>query len=318
MTVAASQLAGLGIEEAVRSYLKRRRGGTRPLSKATERIYRERLVLFARFLREWGMPMDVGAIRREHVETFIEWLRTEAPGREGKGQKTATVSIAYRTLRTFFTDLVEEDELRVSPMAKTKQPEVYEEPPAVVRPEQFQRILKTCAGTGFEARRDKALLLVLSCTGMRRGELAGLKAADVDRDRDVVYIEARNSKMRRGRVVKLSREAALAMDRYLRVRSGHHAAAQPWLWLGRRGRLGDSGILQAVERRGREAGVTRLHPHQFRHTFAHNMLSAGMGEQDVAEIAGWRDRTMLARYGRSAAAERALDAFSRMDDAGLI
>ena len=37
---------------------------------------------------------------------------------------------------------------------------------------------------------------------------------------------------------------------------------------------GDSGILQVVRRRGREAGIGKLYPHLFRHTYAHEMLSA--------------------------------------------
>jgi integrase/recombinase XerD len=53
-------------------------------------------------------------------------------------------------------------------------------------------------------------------------------------------------------------------------------APLPLFGLGLRGRLLDSGILQVVRRRSREAGLGKLHPHLFRHTFAHEMLSAGM------------------------------------------
>lgn len=72
-----------------------------------------------------------------------------------------------------------------------------------------------------------------------------------------------------------------ALDKYLRVRGSHPHADTPWLWLGKRGRLTDSGVLQVVEKLGRAAGIAGLHPHVFRHTFAHNSLSAGMGEGDV-------------------------------------
>jgi integrase len=117
-------------------------------------------------------------------------------------------------------------------------------------------------------------------------------------------------------LVPLSRAAVAALDKYLRVRGSHPHADTPWLWLGRRGRLTDSGILQVVEKLGRAAGIRGLHPHVFRHTFAHNSLSRGMAEGDVAMIAGGKDRAMLARYGRSAAAERAVAAFRRLVDAG--
>src|SRR5688572_11517997 len=41
------------------------------LSPKTIRSYREAVVLFGRFLAERGMPAELEAIRREHVEAFI-------------------------------------------------------------------------------------------------------------------------------------------------------------------------------------------------------------------------------------------------------
>jgi hypothetical protein len=61
------------------------------------------------------------------------------------------------------------------------------------------------------------------------------------------------------------------------------------------------GLVRMLERRGREAGLPRLHPHQFRHTFAHQWLAEGGGETDLMRLAGWKSRAMLQRYGASAA-----------------
>ncbi|HYU49477.1 MAG TPA: tyrosine-type recombinase/integrase [Candidatus Limnocylindria bacterium] len=46
-------------------------------------------------------------------------------------------------------------------------------------------------------------------------------------------------------------------------------------------------------------------PTQLRHTWASSMLAAGHSKGDVMQLAGWTDRSMLSRYGASAAAERA-------------
>jgi integrase len=74
------------------------------------------------------------------------------------------------------------------------------------------------------------------------------------------------------------------------------------LWLGKKGAMTDSGVRQRLERRAAEAGIENLHPHRFRHTFAHRWLVEGGQKQDLMRIAGWRSREMLGRYGAGAAA----------------
>lgn len=310
MTVATR--AGFELEAAIESYRRDQR--TRLAEQTLDRLYVPRLRQLAAFLRGQGMPTDVASIRREHLEVFIEWLQHSAPGRSGAGQKSATVSISYRTLRTFFRWLVAEDELRTSPMERMRAPSVVEEAPQVLTPAQLEKLYKVCSGRGFEDRRDQALTRLLADSGMRRGEVAGLTVDDLHLNGEgLIVLRGETSKNRRGRVVPLSREALSALDRYFRVRHSHPHAGLPWLWLGKRGRLTDSGILQIVERRGRQAGIAGLHPHRFRHTFAHQMLVRGATEGAVAALAGWKDRAMLARYGRSAEVERAVAEFRRLD-----
>ena len=74
----------------------------------------------------------------------------------------------------------------------------------------------------------------------------------------------------------------------------------------------DSGIAQMLERRCAQAGMDKVHPHQFRHTAAHTWLAAGGSEVSAMRNFGWRSRTMLSRYGASVADERARDEAHRL------
>ena len=66
-----------------------------------------------------------------------------------------------------------------------------------------------------------------------------------------------------------------------------------------------------MKRAGERAGV-EVHPHAFRHLFAHRWLDAQGGEQALMTVAGWQSSKMLARYGRGLATERALKARERL------
>src|SRR5436190_23806350 len=150
-TSAAESTAAADIPANAQSFARHLRAANK--STSTTKAYLDAVTRLDAFLEAHGMPQAVANVRREHVEAFVEDQLARL--------RPASAANRYRSLQQFFRWLVDEGEVRESPMARMKPPTVPEAPPPVIREDEVKRLLATCDGTGFVERRDKAIILLL-------------------------------------------------------------------------------------------------------------------------------------------------------------
>jgi site-specific recombinase XerD len=271
-------------------------------SSKTVRSYGDTARLFDTFTREHFGIIAVDNITRDVVETFMEDQLAR--------WRPATAGVRFRSLRVMFKWLLSEGEIRVNPMANMPvpfQPEVLVE---AVPDDRLEKLLKACEGPTFEERRDHAIIRLMNDSGIRLAECAGLKVEDVDMTSGVITVLGKGRKIRKG---GFGDNTAKALDRYLRLRPRHpQASSCSAFWLGPKGALTDSGIAQMFRRRCAQAGIPKIHPHQLRHTWAHDLKARGASDGDLMTLGGWKSQQMVQRYGANLAVERALEAHKRM------
>ena len=290
-TTAAEQLA--------RSWERHLRAAGR--SPRTIDSYLETLRNYVAWAADTGRSTDPLDLTRADVETWVVWLLDT--------RSAATARLRLASLKQLTRWATAEGELDVDPLVGMPPPAQPEREVPIITDADLDRLIKSLGGSDYNDRRDLAIVWVLATTGIRAGELVGMTLDDVDLDARTISVVGKGN---RARSVAIGDQTVLALDRYQRARGKHPKHAVTAYWLGPKGGITDSGLRQIVQRCGEAAGITDLHPHRFRHTFAHRWLSKGGTEGGLQSAAGWRSPQMLARYGASAKAERARDEAARL------
>ncbi|MET9099798.1 site-specific integrase [Streptomyces antibioticus] len=121
-----------------------------------------------------------------------------------------------------------------------------------------------------------------------------------------------------GRVIPLQPSTVKALQRYLRLRTTHKRAEEPWLWLGlnNRPRLGYSGLWKITKRVAERAGYdsAEVSPHCWCHSWADGLKTRGVSGEHIMAIRGRKSPAMLRRYGADMASQRAVNTMHNLGD----
>jgi integrase/recombinase XerD len=167
------------------------------------------------------------------------------------------------------------------------------------------------------AERDKLIVRILADSGLRVGELCGLRLDDMTRHERGALLKVRG-KGSKERLVPLRPELARRVERFAKYRPVDAKGDQLFVSL-RRGRDGQydpltpSGVGQLLRSLAYRAGITkRVHPHLLRHSFATEALRRGMNPIQLAQILGHSGLRMIDSVYAHLTVTDAYDAMMRM------
>ncbi len=267
-------------------------------SPNTLKAYRETLRRFARIAQDDSFPEDISEITPAHLYSYLGRYTTYS---------METRHRYFREVRCFFNWLVEADYLMESPFRSLRNVRLPQRIVQPFSPNEVAGLLACCDPDTAIGARDRAILLVLLDTGIRCSELVQLDLDDLDLDGGRLRILY--GKGNKQRVVPFASRCRAALLNYLN-RRGREPGPLFLATTGHRRLLAGvalrpNGLKQMLRRRGRDAGLPKVHAHRFRHTFATWAIEQDARELDVQYLLGHSSPDMVRRYASTYNSEQA-------------
>lgn len=245
------------------------------------------------------IDQTIYSITHQDISSFVE-------NEQVRGLKTESIIHHLEALYAFIAFLVEQE---VLPYAirqhkiKLKKPESL---PRAMPSGDIQRLLATISNI-----LDRAIILLLLRTGMRIGELLEVKLSDIIFPERKILIY-RGEKNYQGRVVYYSEDAECALQNWQQSRETN----SEYLFPGGAGRpLSYSTARRMMHKNLQYANLTGrgYSLHSLRHTFATDMLNAGMRIEVLQHLLGHQEIGITMRYAKLADRTREQEYFKAMD-----
>lgn len=259
---------------------------SRNLTPSTIIWYGKTLPKFRDFMVSIGIE-DTKDIEPSHLRRFILHL--------GQHHKPGGVVNVYGGARAFLKWYGDEFAPHdwQNPLKKVKNPKRPEKIQKPMDLESFTKMLGVCPPGTFNGDRDRAILLFLLDTGVRKQELTDLIVKDVDLRTGEVVI--REGKGRVPRHVFIGNNTRRALRVYLSQRKTYEGNDSLWVKQNGKG-LAYSSIRQVTRRLAEKAGVPEPGLHDFRRAFAVNSLRNGMDVLTLQRLLGHKDLRVIHKY----------------------
>lgn len=257
------------------------------------------IVLFIGMIRDNGRARLEETTRKD-VEAFIEH-------EQDRGNQITTIRTKLVSVQAFLRYLMEEEIVSPDIFSRRIRLRLPERLPKAIDPEDLRKFISVIKDT-----RDRAMMVILLRTGMRIGELLNTKVMDVHiKERNIEIYEGEKNRV--GRVVYLSEDAVCALRKWLKERD----TWEDYLFYSpSRGTdtMSYSAAWVIFHKYLVKAGLTHkgYSLHALRHTFATELLNAGMRLECLQVLLGHRSIEETRRYAQLTDKTREEEYFAAM------
>ena len=238
-------------------------------------------------------------VTRDDFEAFIEY-------EQDRGLKLSSVRFKLVILRAMIRFLIEQEQIMPKVLTRKVQIKLPEVLPKAIDPEDLKQFLSV-----VDKVRDNALFLLLLRTGMRIGELLSARVCDLNlKEQKIMIYQA--EKTGSGRIVYYSEDAQAALKKWLEERD----PACEFLFYGHfKKKLTYGGAREIFLKYVRKAGLVNkgYTIHRLRHTFASELLNAGMRLEYLQTLLGHTSIEVTRRYARLTDKTREKEYFKAME-----
>ncbi|EHC9947070.1 tyrosine recombinase XerC [Staphylococcus pseudintermedius] len=270
------------IQEQFLDMLKRERF----FSDHTLKAYHDDLVQFNRFLAQEQLSLT--AFKYIDARNYLQTLYD-------MGLQRTTVSRKISTLRSFYAFWMTQDHEIVNPFVQLVHPKKERYLPTFFYTEEMEALFQTVMQDAHKGLRDRVILELFYATGIRVSELVSLKTEDVDLEMCWIKVLGKGGKER---IVPFGEFCRQSIEQYLAEFAPIQNVQHPYLITNLKGQpiteRGVRYVLNDIVKR--TAGVTSIHPHKLRHTFATHLLNEGADLRTVQSLLGHVNLSTTGRY----------------------